>query len=402
MNIGFLIDDIFSDRDYERYGIDILLDNNIAVTIYDFRLLINIKFDTKSKFESDINYDNLSRYVLKNDEELDNIKLPSGIFLIDKRSQVYRKYTSLWFHDRGAIIVNLMPAVLPIHTWNPSIYIYLILFRNKFLIYGFKNTSLDIIRRFFYVFNKKQELSDDYYDIVVTSGTAIKAINNKFEIKSQSFDYDLFLRYSKMKEQIKKQIVFLDSAIVDHPDYYKPKAPGLPPIPSDSNKDTYYPLIRNFFNKVEEETGMQIVIALHPRLILDNDIILNYGNRKIVQNNSAELVMNSSIVIAHDSTAISFAALWKKPLIIITSNDLEFGARRRSMEANESILGTKRINIDKAFGRINFVKRAQEALKGYDKYIKKYIIESSNCEYSSTEILIKGLSEYSSMMKNKE
>ena len=402
MNIVFLIDDVFSDRDYERYGIDILLDNNIVVTLLDFRLLTNLKFNKESDFELDTINDNLNRHVLKNDYELDNIKLPNGIFLIDKRSQVYKTYTSLWFHDRGAIIVNLMPAVIPVHTWRPSVYIYLILVRNKYLIYGFKNASLAIIRNLFYLVNKKQESSNNYHDIVVTTGTALKPINNKFEIKSHSFDYDLFIRYSKIKKQIKKQIVFLDSAIVSHPDYFKPSAPGLDPIPSDSNKDSYYPLIRTFFKKVEEETGMQIVISLHPRLQLDNDMNLNYGNRKIVQHNSAQIVMNSSIVIAHDSTAISFAVLWKKPLITITTNDLEVGARRRPMEALESILGTKRININKAYGRVNFVKRAQEALKGYDRYTKKYIKESSNFESISTEILIKGLFEYSRMMKNKE
>ena len=48
-----------------------------------------------------------------------------------------------------------------------------------------------------------------------------------------------------------------------------------------------------------------------------------YGNRKFVKNKTFELINNSSAVITHCSTAIHFAVQAKKPIIFISTNELE-------------------------------------------------------------------------------
>ena len=54
MEIIFLIDSTFSNRDYDRFGIDSFLANNISIQLWDFRKLYQISYKDNG-FETDVN-----------------------------------------------------------------------------------------------------------------------------------------------------------------------------------------------------------------------------------------------------------------------------------------------------------------------------------------------------------
>ena len=88
------------------------------------------------------------------------------------------------------------------------------------------------------------------------------------------------------------------------------------------NEFQYYPVLIKFLKKFEIETGLQIKFAVHPKSRNKNlpnllkDIDYSIGN-------TAELVKNSSAVLLHSSTALSYAILFKKPAIFLTSDTLK-------------------------------------------------------------------------------
>ena len=64
---------------------------------------------------------------------------------------------------------------------------------------------------------------------------------------------------------------------------------------------------------------MQVVICAHPKA--EKYKTKNYfENRKIYFNKTCEIIKSSRGVISHNSTAVNFAVLSKKPIIFITSN----------------------------------------------------------------------------------
>jgi hypothetical protein len=128
-------------------------------------------------------------------------------------------------------------------------------------------------------------------------------------------------------------------------------------------------------------------------LIIDDALIDSFGGRKLTNRKSAELVKDSKFVLAHDSTAISFAALWKVPLIIITTNQIERSIYS-SMEAITQVLQTSRVNIDNSFTDIDYIKNAHNLVSRYDNYVGKFIKSKGSSFDNSVNILIKGLKEY--------
>ncbi len=109
----------------------------------------------------------------------------------------------------------------------------------------------------------------------------------------------------------KKYIVFLDQYTPYHPDrvltgIYS-NDPGL-----------YYESLLAYFQELENLTGIEVVVAAHPKSEYPNNF---FGGRRTIKNNTENLVENSSLVVAHFSTAVSFAIKYKKPLIFVSSTE---------------------------------------------------------------------------------
>jgi len=133
---------------------------------------------------------------------------------------------------------------------------------------------------------------------------------------------------------------------------------------------TYYKDLRVFFDQCESNIGVKILIAAHPKANYHGKEN-HFGGRKIYYgHNSAELIRQAQFLIMHYSTAINLALLFRKPIIFITSNQLNSLSIGKKIESISNKLSISLINI-------NEIKNKQEIPqinnRLYDAYINDFI-----------------------------
>ena len=153
---------------------------------------------------------------------------------------------------------------------------------------------------------------------LVIKGSSDKEEKGKISINS--FDYSMFIRNThdnKFANRGENLIVYLDT--------------GAPLFKADfllsGNKHpltmkSWYPALVDFFDVIENKTSKKVVIAAHPKHQFSNDMNHYFGNRDIVHNKTQELISQAALVLVTNSTAVSYAVMYSKPVIIIVSNEL--------------------------------------------------------------------------------
>ena len=129
-----------------------------------------------------------------------------------------------------------------------------------------------------------------------------------------SFDYDFYLQEQKKPVTTRPRAVFIDEYAPFHTDFevYGMKSPV--------NAERYYSLLNKFFSLLENHLGSRVVIAAHPRSQYEKcgDC---FSGRECIRGQTAKLVKESSLVLAHHSTALNFANLYHKPVIFLTDSE---------------------------------------------------------------------------------
>ena len=108
----------------------------------------------------------------------------------------------------------------------------------------------------------------------------------------------------------------------------------------------WYPALAKFFDHLESNTGVSVEIAGHYKST-HPPIAACFGNRAVHYGRTLEQVRDCEFVITRDSMAVSYAVVFRKPVIFIYSD--EIAAERFSMQwplHMASWLGTIPINID--------------------------------------------------------
>ena len=186
-------------------------------------------------------------------------------------------------------------------------------------------------------------------------------------VYGHSYDYSNYLRHKVMSSENapshKKTAVLLDSA--------------GPMFGSDAvhmrrkvyfTTDVWYPALTRFFDRLEAESGVQIEIAGHYKS--SHPAIAPYfGNRSVHYGKTRDLVQKSDFVITINSTAISYAVMFRKPVIIIYSNQVkEDRLVMQYVRGTAAMLGIEPVNIDEppvAFGGL--LKVNEERYLNYEK-----------------------------------
>jgi hypothetical protein len=165
-------------------------------------------------------------------------------------------------------------------------------------------------------------------------------------IQLGSFDYSQFLLARKASGSIFNAAVYLDT--------------GFPGFPRDevltgrteliAAKD-WYPNLGKFFSFVEKTLQYRVDIAIHPKHV-GRDHSPLFGVRTCLGGQTASLVAERKLVIATNSTAISFAICFDKPLILVWSDLIASGvdARKKSFIENfAQETGARIFNIDREY-----------------------------------------------------
>lgn len=160
--------------------------------------------------------------------------------------------------------------------------------------------------------NKFFERREKFYPDYVFAAGSVAALDFKkskvvkidsteiFEYATANLDLDL------PKEGY---VAYLDQYTPYHPDSH---LTGI--VANDPQK--FYKYLNEFFKKIEDKYGLPVIIAAHPKAIYS---VNPFEERRIIFNSTKNIVFHSNLVLAHFSTAISYAVIYNKPLIFINS-----------------------------------------------------------------------------------
>ncbi|MDD5564740.1 MAG: hypothetical protein PHQ91_13585 [Thermoanaerobaculaceae bacterium] len=190
-------------------------------------------------------------------------------------------------------------------------------------------------------------------------------------IWAHTLDYDLYLDYSSRNPGPIIEgpyAVFLDEYFPLHPDYYI--CTGMYKNPFRDSAE-YYASMNIFFSRFEGKIGMPVVIAAHPASHYEGTPGIFEG-RRIIKHDTIGLVAHASHVLAHASTSINFAVLFRKPISFVTlaaMNRTQYGPFIANFSRQ---FGRPVINADDdAIARPDRAKTNEERL--YKKYIEDFI-----------------------------
>lgn len=138
------------------------------------------------------------------------------------------------------------------------------------------------------------------------------------KIMVNSDDYDDYLHMRDAPRLIDEQyILFLDEYLPFHPDA---ALFGMKNIKADD----YYRQLNSYFDRVEQQFKMPVVIAAHPKA-LKYQTETFFDGRDVYFGKSALLSRDAYYVIAHNSTSINYPVAFGTRLHFITSKAIENG-----------------------------------------------------------------------------
>lgn len=204
-------------------------------------------------------------------------------------------------------------------------------------------------------------------------------INFKSKIKRvASADYLQFLNLNEGDREPSKPgseyLLFLDSFLEGHPDF---------DVPLIRDSARYWNLINQILNKYSQKHSLRIVIKEHPKRTAPIPIKSLVVSKKP----TPILIANSALVLCHATTAVSFVALAKIPLIQINLhglcnstwylkwiNGINKSLKSKLLEITEN-------DSDCSIPQIDSIK--------YSNYVKKHIYDGQGTDYNYAEHFLK-------------
>ena len=185
---------------------------------------------------------------------------------------------------------------------------------------------------------------------------------------SSDFSNSLYLSFSR--DASKLTTVYLDTGFPGFP-----RDEVIEKIVEQVDGQDWYPKLDKFFGFVEGELENKVEIAIHPKHV-GRDHQPMFGGRASVGGKTPELVKNASLVIATNSTSISYAVAFAKPLILVTSNQIQNGRDqyKASLIANIATeTGARIFNIDREYTEQDLREAMVIDHAKYESYKRKYL-----------------------------
>jgi hypothetical protein len=386
----------FNKYDYNRFGIELLRNQGFEVEIWDITSCLNKNFKDELIIEDTQNFKNL-RVFNENSEIFDAIShLDDGCII-----NCLIEYSLRTFYLFRAISKNKIRYCVFGMVSFPSPYQPQQSFIGRIVSLLKKGSALKFNEIVNHILNK---ILLKYYflfgvapaSIILLGGEKSKGsssypINQKtIQLWTHASDYDIYLQHNTeftgetgLNNSGKMIGVFLDEYLPLHPDchYVGLKFPISP--------ENYYPKICNFFECLEKNFNVEIIIAAHPKSDYSN-LPDYFGGRTIIKGETGRLVRKSSFVITHMSTSINFAVLYHKPIFFITFDDLQKMVVGKYIPglyipAIASELGKTPINIDHLSG-FNWKHEKEIDNDAYHQYRDNYIKKQGTPENQIWEI----------------
>ncbi len=327
----------FNERDYNRFGVETLAQNGFPVEVWEFTPFLNAEAYKSFEVPDPIHYKNHRLFLSKKEAVNAILKLDDSVFvicLISYTLDTYSIYRALSKKNikYGLFAANALPARA---------------IANNTTYYFNKLKSVTVHKMIAVLFDHIRT-----YGLGIKGATLILAGSEQYKdykkpltknsevLWIHTLDYDLFLKEKENHVQIKNDtVVFLDEYLPFNSDFIYNREI----FPATAEE--YYPALCKFFEHLENNYNINIIIAAHPRALYEQHPSF-FGNRPIIRGKTAELVKQSRFVITHASTSINFAVLFKKPVIFVTTNELKASFEGPWIDAIAYELGKKVYNLN--------------------------------------------------------
>lgn len=364
--IIFFVVSPFNVRDYQRFGIEILQQNDFKVEVWDITpILLPIFYKSYIPPDS-FDYEGLTLFSKKLELYNKIAVLKDSDFVINI---IPYNLKSLWIYkvlsksgaDYAVFMANAIPSI---YHGKSKLLIYCKKLKKMFKTSP-KNTLNYIFQKLpFYLFGVKPA------KIILAGGEKCLVYHyptdaNTEVLWAHTLDYDLYLK-ERNNPSIERSIaVFIDEYLPFHPDYI---VAGIKPYVTP---DRYYFLLNNFFKLIENQLGLEVIIAAHPRSHYENHPDYFEG-RKWIRGQTIKLVKDSKLVLSHGSAALSFANLFCKPVTFLTSSEYYKSPEGPFIREMAKRFGKKPIIIDKD-NDIDWKFELTVDKNHYDNYRRDYI-----------------------------
>lgn len=363
----YIISSPLSERDFNRFGIKNWINRGWKVNVFDFTFFLYPKF---WKF---INGDKLScnfegLKIFHNIHEAVDVlrSLENKVVFIDFLGFSAAEMQIRKVAKRTGVLINVLSGSFP----EPDHKL------NIFNIFGLIKNPIFFFNKLFFFIQKKFEqirAKKTIPDFLVVNGSkSMAGIKSKKTsvIKAHSFDYDFFIKKKNFKLNKKRKfLVFLDEDGPYHSDFIRL---GIRPFVT---AEKYFPVIDLGLSEIAKSLNLKIKIAAHPRS--NYDVKQIKYKHSIIENKTFELIRDADVVVAHMSTAIQWAVVMKKPIIFVTTDEIQntFYGRPYAKYINHfaTTLGSKVVNLNDISHITNWKDYLAIDKKKYKKYIETYI-----------------------------
>lgn len=192
-------------------------------------------------------------------------------------------------------------------------------------------------------------------------------------INAHAMDYDLYLQISTAPPVQTQTAIFIDEHIGFQRDMI---AMGARPTATPVD---FYPKLRRFFDRLEDTLGLEVIIAANPRADYRDKPGL-FGDRRIEYQATANLIAASQLVIGHRSTALGFAVMFGRPVMLVATEEMyAHWVQRPAMDAFSEALGTPVHLIDDN-AALNLAGALTFDGARYDRYMEDYVKTSGSAD----------------------
>lgn len=322
--------------------------------IFKSEPLSKIKISKKNKYINIISTRDLFKKILKLENSffyINNCKYCFLTFLIE----------SIFRYKKGKKIL-LLPGSHDLQNEYKKKFFEILIKNPFFLIKKVFNFVLKYIYNIFLIFiHQKPNLifvGNNYeFDI-------IKKIYPKqkiYKFNSPEFEKYLSLKHKKIKN--KKKIVYIDQKFhgLDLKINYQTKI-------NNKEEKKFYTKVNLFLDQIKTTyKSHEILIAAHPRQKKN----FGFFKKKVYFQKTFDLIRNSKFIVCHNSLAIKYAVLLKKPIIML--QDKEFFHSEVISEQNffKKNLGIQCFDLNRKIKKKKIVIKVNQSK--YKNFSKKFI-----------------------------
>ena len=376
--IIFFVESPFNERDNERFGIEILQQNGFAVEVWDFTPFLHPRVHEEAARAKLHDYRHCVQIPTKSVAQAAIASLSRDcliVCLIGYSTLTYPLYRALTRagHPYAVCVANALPQTANRNGTFGRATRNFQEFLSKIKTITPRKLTAFLAERWVQRWPGIQPAT-----LVLAGGEKSTACTYPIGSHSETLwlhalDYDIYLRERQREQAIdERTAVFLDEYMPFHPDYLHRHI--APPVTAAE----YYSTLRKVFDLVESHCGVSVVIAAHPSSQYHR-MPDYFDGRSVIKGRTAELVRTCRLVLLHTSTSVNFAVLFQKPLLFVTTDQLEQSYLAPWIHKTASVLGKRPINIDR-LGNIDWNQELSMDRRAYADYRQAYIKKSGSPE----------------------